>query len=177
MKTINAYEFHELSEKVKLKVLDKYRDINTDYDWYEFVIDDWKEKLEEIGFDNATISFSGFGSQGDGCSFTADIDLDKFLVGEFEPLKNEDTCFEFVSNNHGLRFILYHFRQNNHLSSEQMDTLSDKFVNLVNQDHHDLSSEIYRDLESQYDYLTSNIAVQETIESNQYHFLEDGTMV
>lgn len=41
-------------------------------DWYEWVTDEWKEKLEALGFRNPEIQFSGFGSQGDGASFTAD---------------------------------------------------------------------------------------------------------
>ena len=42
-------------------------------DWYEPIIEDWKEKLDKFGFKDARIMFSGFGSQGDGACFEARI--------------------------------------------------------------------------------------------------------
>ncbi len=64
------------------------REGQTDGEWYEYVYDMWKQALAQIGFIDAKISFSGFWSQGDGASFTANIDLEKlvdFLVTEIAP--------------------------------------------------------------------------------------------
>ncbi len=80
-KTIDCFLFSELSSEQKAKVIEKYNDINTDHDWSQWTIDDWKEKLERQGFLSPEIYFSGFWSQGDGASFTAEIDLEKFLSG------------------------------------------------------------------------------------------------
>lgn len=63
-------------------------------DWYEHVIDMWKQALDQVGFENAEIQFSGFGSQGDGASFTADVDLYKlvhFLSTAIEPKESIDS--------------------------------------------------------------------------------------
>ena len=48
--------------------------------WYECVIEDWKAKLKRKGFHEAEIVFSGFGSQGDGASFTATIGSSKLIT-------------------------------------------------------------------------------------------------
>jgi hypothetical protein len=42
-------------------------------DWYEPIIEDWKVKLEALGFKDAKILFSGLGSQGDGACFEARV--------------------------------------------------------------------------------------------------------
>lgn len=63
----------------------------TDFDWHSCVLDFWEHALDQIGFENAKISFSGFWSQGDGASFTATVDLDKlvaFLSDTIEPKKS-----------------------------------------------------------------------------------------
>jgi hypothetical protein len=50
------------------------------FDWYEFSIDDWTTALEQVGFTDAKINFSGFWSQGDGASFTSGLDIEKLLT-------------------------------------------------------------------------------------------------
>jgi len=63
----------ELSDELKSKVCDKYRNWNTDDEsWSRFLIDEWKERLEAMGFSRVDISYSLGGMQGDGASFTAD---------------------------------------------------------------------------------------------------------
>ena len=76
---IKTFNFEELSEKVQKEVLDRNRGINVDYNWWEYSISEWEEKLGKIGFENADIRFSGFCSQGDGASFTAYCDTQKIL--------------------------------------------------------------------------------------------------
>ena len=83
--TITTYQFNELSDEAKQKAIeDNYR-INLHWDWYDSVFESWKQLLTSIGFTNADIRFSGFHSQGDGASFTSDVDivtLVKFLLDE-----------------------------------------------------------------------------------------------
>ncbi len=61
---------------------------HTSHEWYEFGFELWAQALDEIGFEDAEIEFSGFCGQGDGASFTAIVDLEKlvrFLATEIEP--------------------------------------------------------------------------------------------
>jgi hypothetical protein len=57
-------------------------------EWAEYVFDLWIAALDEIGFEDAEIRYSGFCSQGDGASFTARVDLakmSKYLSTDIEP--------------------------------------------------------------------------------------------
>lgn len=64
------------------------QEVSTSYDWWDDTFETWKEALDQIGFENADISFRGFASQGDGASFTANVNLPKlidFLATPREP--------------------------------------------------------------------------------------------
>ena len=63
-RTEYIYRPSELSEKLKEKVCEKYRDWHTaDSWWYESAMEYWKERLEEFGFEDAAEQYSS-----DGCS-------------------------------------------------------------------------------------------------------------
>lgn len=177
MKTINAYSFGELNQEAKDKALKDLCDINTDYEWHADLIAEWKEKLANVGFLNADISFSGFGSQGDGASFSADLDLNKVLEGKFSALREEDTDFRCLKLEGYSSYERYVFDQNNVLSSPESEELSERFIVTINKLHESLSFDIYKDLEAEYENRISDMAIIETIESNDFYFLEDGTMV
>jgi hypothetical protein len=91
MKTITkeVYTFEEMLSrekdgKVSSRVVESVRDLLrervTEHKWYDYIYDIWVAALDQIGFENAEINFSGFGSQGDGASFTATLDLKKLLA-------------------------------------------------------------------------------------------------
>lgn len=71
-KELTVYSYSELSETAKEKARNWYIENCCDYEWYDFILEDWKEKLAEIGFTNAKIYFTGFWSQGDGACFDAE---------------------------------------------------------------------------------------------------------
>ena len=64
--------FAKLSAAAKTVARDWYREDGFDYEWWDFVYEEWKEELNQMGFFNVDIAFGGFSSQGDGASFTAD---------------------------------------------------------------------------------------------------------
>ncbi len=69
------YKFIELSEKAKTKAIDDYQPEFID----DFIIDQWADKLQKQGFNDPSIVYNGFWSQGDGASFTcSSIDLNRY---------------------------------------------------------------------------------------------------
>ena len=62
-----VYQFKELSESAKHHVLGWYRENLWDWQWWDDVVEDWVEKLKDLGIntDAKQIEFSGFSSQGD----------------------------------------------------------------------------------------------------------------
>lgn len=73
MNTITTYKFSDLpTQELKDAAIKCHQDINVDYhDWADHVLDQWKEKLESLGYSDPDIEYSGFWSQGDGASFTS----------------------------------------------------------------------------------------------------------
>lgn len=76
-----TYTFDQLSDKLKEEAIERNRDINLFDDWHDYVIDGFKEDLEEVGVEVDDVQYSGFYSQGDGASFTGEVtDMKHFLV-------------------------------------------------------------------------------------------------
>lgn len=63
-----------------------------DYEWWDCTYDMWKQALEQIGFRDANLQFSGFSSQGDGASFDCKyVDLAP-LVEFFTTPRQKSNC-------------------------------------------------------------------------------------
>lgn len=63
------------------EVIDKYRDINVDYEWWELVFEHFTERMKQVGIHVENIMFSGFWSQGDGACFEGWVDdADLFML-------------------------------------------------------------------------------------------------
>ena len=94
-----------LSKERRGKLLEKYRDVNVEDDWWDYLFEDFVEQLTEVGITADThevklmngktrqdpnIYFSGFWSQGDGAYFEGRVsDWPKFLA----TLGKEDWVF------------------------------------------------------------------------------------
>lgn len=98
--TKTVYSFAELldmerSGGIKSSVVDRVRDQlrswNTDHDWYEFEYTTWASALNQIGFVNPEIHYSGFWSQGDGASFTSDVDMERLFWYSTHKIVGRDT--------------------------------------------------------------------------------------
>lgn len=79
--------FNDLSE-------DRQHEIITNRmpdDWHDYLLEEIKGELVEYGFLGADISYSGWYSQGDGASFTADLYFGTF----YNKIKNENFDFQF----------------------------------------------------------------------------------
>jgi len=205
MRTIEkkVYSFAELleiekAEGVSGRVVNKVRSWlqngNLDWDWWSCVTDDWQERLGRIGFVEAKIEFSGFGSQGDGASFTSEIDLEK-LAGFFSDANYGDKDIQSIPRSinpqYGrlstLEYYVYSrvVRTSHQYSHENtcqveiyLDNRNGKGVAvLLSHLENDAQSlrlrlcrSIYHDLQSEYDYRCSDECLVDFAEANQYTF-------
>ena len=185
-------KFNELNEKQQRKVLDNLRDINVGYEWYEFIREEFHNDLETLGFSNIKSQFSGFWSQGDGASFSAIFDLPKSETDLKERveklLKNAPYFFHTFADKLEDRketsfkndFLDLDFREELENGEEQIGIIqrgSYCHHGTMFCDHEGLQSfsramavRYYFELEREYDYLTSDEAIKETIEANDYEF-------
>lgn len=180
MKTIlvNLYSFNELSDEAKQFALNKYRYMHVDWDseWDMFVIEECENILKENGFDNAKIHYSGFYSQGDGASFDADIDLDKFLTpNEHEALKGIDIAWEIcrISHHyvHELSRSVSYYGGN---YPEEFDSMIESITQRIEASRLSLCKEVYRILAQEYDYLISDECLIARFKEMGEEFLETG---
>lgn len=194
IKEYTIYNYQDLlqNEEIKQKVVEKYSYINVDYaNWHDFIINEWKLKLEELGFINPEISYTGFYSQGDGASFIADIDI-KLAAQKSELFTDREINLLYTLWNYGLieaaiRRTSHHYYHENTTTLEYYDgqlqanwthiqKVVDRLWDYLEKTKYNLSKEIYRDLENEYDYLTSEAVILETLQANDYEFYEDGSI-
>jgi len=144
-----------------------------------------------MGFNNPEISFSGFYSQGNGASFTCkNVDVPAFIASlEY---KGKYTRLLSAIKNGTAEVNACVVRIDHHYSHEytvgtSVEVLSDsddeKLYQLgqdldvvTTQKVRELSREIYKDLESEHEGLTSDEAVKDTILANEYTFTITGKM-
>ena len=99
-KEITVYPYTELPAQGKANALIQYN--QPEEYWYEGIKESFEEKGQERGFDIDDVQWSGFGSQGDGASWTGRVNLIPFLTYH---LKIEDpdyarytTLIELIDN-------------------------------------------------------------------------------
>ena len=191
--TTTHYTFQELTPEVQATVIENYRYSILNYEWYEPTIDTITEILSMIGVDEANIRFSGFSSQGDGAHFEGRYE---YKPGSLTTIKTE---FPTYTELHQIVTRLQELQRPNfyklcaivkHSGHYQHEMCTDIDVHTNNGDEvtHEVDTELteilrefmrwsYQLLESEYDYLTSDEQVRESMINNEDEFLIDGTLV
>ena len=144
-----------------------------------------------------SICFSGFGSQGDGASFDCNYSYKsgavKAIASEFGGEDGEKFKAYakrliaaqkrvFYSAEIGIRRQGRYYHSNTMYSSEfnLLDSYSQETYSRTESDileiFRDIADSLYRDLEKEYEYLTSNESVQTSLELNEIEFNENGGM-
>lgn len=191
-----VYRFDELPEDVKQKVLDKYRSINVeDSFWYGHFNDQLTDDLKEFGLCFESFSFCGFYSQGDGASIKYSVAddfkfirhlmpseedsriiarLEKWAVGGLDHDRETQRRrgFNYYADYYAIEFSLYQGD-----SCAPLPRLTD-FVERLNKAseefHKDISRKLYKDLEKEYEYQTSDEVLTEYFKDSDYMFTEGG---
>jgi hypothetical protein len=190
--TTTIYSFIELSPKAQEKALDNLRDINVeDQDWDDFVISDFKDTMFEQGYDGIDVQYSGFASQGDGVSFSADVDLQKWLDQRPQLKEKYATIYAYADdiniNITKARGFMSQYSMNvdNEVDwsgidedgkGEEVAAQLQEVMDAILEGAQDSAHQLYKDLEAEYDYQTSDEQVKENIEVSEQEFTEDGQL-
>ena len=191
-----------LSDERKQALIEEHRDINTSYEWWDCVYDDFKEDMEKAGIEVDNMNFSGFWSQGDGASFTGYMRSKPFFEhhkladsypwiaklishgGDFT-LRIERTSHRYVHENTVSVELTFtdtftHVLPRDDLRSaiaEQWDNLLEAEYNTICDAATDIirgyCRDLYRRLEETYEYLTSDEAVWDAIVANDLDEVEE----
>jgi len=182
-----VFKFEELEDSVKTKVIDKFRDFNLDHTWWEFCEENIKNDLEKIGLRLDKAYFSGFCSQGDGaCLEVTLMDYEKLIpklkergvpMREIVLARKLGLSFDTKHSGHyyhenSLRYNIDADYYPHKRHEKTWNDLEDTVKELVQ----DLSRDYYRTLEKEYEYLTSDEMIKESLEANEYEFKKDGSI-
>lgn len=186
---MNTIKYQDLPEERKEQERQKYREHGLDYDWWEGVYDYAKETAEKFGLCIEDIYFSGFWSQGDGACFTGRLkfkacderELPEEVRGIYRTLHEVDSLLKIInredylyvgittigqySHEHTMRFDFYNEgRWSNESSADIADAREDD----IHEALRDYARWIYRTLEKEYEYLTSDEAIDELLHYEEY---------
>ncbi len=198
LEEVKVYSLEDVKSNPELlkKVLEKHSDINTSFDWWDFVYENFKENNDEY-FDIDKIYFSGFWSQGDGAMFEySDISnrlRDIFIDGlDLSPMRKGWLRNNVSVSGKGVqRGLYYHEKSCSHTIWWEVDngdlnwdrplyqwieSFANDFENFVEELYVNLCSDLYSTLEKEYTYLISDEAILDSLECNEYEFTEDGNI-
>ena len=144
-----VYSFDELDDNAKQKAVDNLYDINIHDDWFEAVYEDAKT----VGVDIQEFDIA----RGSCCTIRMDY---------------EDTVIQAILKNHGELCDTYK------VAAEYKDKILDSDGNI----NAEIAKDFKRDLQEtylsmlrrEYEYLTGEDAIIETIQANDYEFTENG---
>jgi hypothetical protein len=204
--TASEYKFNELSPTAKQKAIEAHASSLWD-DWFSGTISEWQDKLSQRGYKDPEIRFSGFWSQGDGASFSCSLDFkgesaESFLTESHKAkltakrvewkMDGYDTGeFWVFGTIHATGRYCHHntmtlddwditFDNASTESKEFLDELSEDATELPSEiinEAKSLAQEIYKDLEKEYNYLTSEEYVALISSDNGYVFDENGNLL
>lgn len=183
------------------RLIEKYRDINVDYQWWDCVYEDFREDMKAVGIVVTRMYFSGFWSQGDGACFEGWLDnvrtyLDHHHKDQYPMIRKllEHGGGLYVSCEHRGHYCHEHSttfcRDNDTLTcllpqptefheavveqwQDKLDEELDDFEADVTEQWRTYMRDLYHKLEEEYEYLVSDEAVWESIVANELDKDED----
>lgn len=201
MRTIETqlFTYDELDEAAKEKAREWYRENGLDYPWYECTYEDATQCAALLGIDITRIYFSGFYSQGDGACFEGSYTArENSLAAILEHAPLDDTLHAIAAAldklqsewRGGISATVKHSGHYYHAGCTiieceldaakwQDDEAATPDLGLDNEKTVETCLRafmqwIYKQLETQYDYLMSDEAIAETLLANEYEFLASG---
>lgn len=150
-KTFTYYKFDELDEVTQQKAIEKLFDINVDHEWWDGVSMDLENiHCKLIGFDT---------DRGNYCELSLDY---------------ETSVIEAILKNHGESCETYRIAKE--YESKILDSDGNIDEDVAKEFKQELQEEYLAILRREYEYLTSEEAIRETIEANEYEFNEKGEL-
>ena len=172
---IQAYKFNELDEQTKLQVIEDNIYINVEFDWWDCTYETLREcgikvnsfdigrrqeceiEFYEDSFDVATNIVDTFGEAMD------------IVKGSKNFIKDRDALVKKYgegndTDGYSVKMELY-------------DEFDEEEADLAHEFQRELSCEILTWLRQEYEHLTSEEAIIETIEANDIEFTEEGKLI
>jgi hypothetical protein len=187
----DGYTFEELDELAKSRVRSWYSEGM--YDWDEFVKEDFTEIADILGVTVKNIYYSGFWSQGDGAMFEGTYYYAKGSAQKIREYAPQDTTLHKIADTlaalqkpyfYGLSATVKHHGHYYHSNSNIIEVECDPYRDTdrgtedgIKEALRDLMNWLYRSLEGEYEFQTSDESIAEACEANEWYFTERGSFV
>lgn len=169
-KTTKVYPFEELSEESQQKALERFWDINANYDWWDCIFEDAKT----VGFEIAEFDLD----RNKHCKgkWTIDAEDCARLIIEHhgESCKTRTDAETFLTSLAGAK-AAFEEKDDYDPDYEEFDE-SEEYEELCEEFHRTICEDYASMLQAEADYLQSEKAIVETIKANEYEFTEDGKL-
>lgn len=199
------YKYEELSDKAKQKARECYLEGGLDYSWWEYSYEDFARVAEILGITlsqrsvplmsgkcryEPEIYFSGFYQQGSGSSFCGTYGYAKGAVAKIKKYAPQDEELHRIAQ--GLQDVQ---RRHFYRLTADITSVRDHYIRVevgdsenpyrdigdaeddVRELMNDFNDWVFKCLQDEYEYLTSDEAVEESIVANEYEFDEHGNWV
>jgi hypothetical protein len=203
------FKWSELSEEARQRATENY--FTPAGEWAEFILTDFREDMKMLNVDITNVNYSGFWSQGDGASWTGDIDVKAYLCRTYpDDLKRMVLLQAMEEDWVGTRLYISSTGRYYNEGAMDIDEISRGptswgvfeepgifqganiperlvafgwhsrgFVELekeVLEWARTKARELYKNLDAEYEYQTSDEYLADLCEANEYVFDEDGNL-
>ena len=190
------YQFEELSQKAKDVAINAARECLEFSDYSGYIIGDAKAIAAMIGWNISEVRYSGFHSQGDGALFIGGMTHKDNALGAVQKYAQTDTVLHDVAKRwHALQqsndFALSAYVDKSGSYSHEYCTEftcfdsrnQDGYVDSIKTVHkieaiaRDFMRWIYKQLQNEFEFQTSDSTIAEMLINNDCEFTEDGGIV
>ena len=172
MKTIaiTLYKFDELPAEAQEKAISRYSDINVDYCWWDSVYDDaWNINLKIEEFD----TFTSYYIKGRLMYDAIDV-ADSILKEHGKDTDTYQLADQYVSEYNKIIDKCCETRNTQDIPSDKFDEFEDELEPYNEQFEEGLLDCYWVMLRDEYEYLTSEEQIKETLIANEYEFTTEG---
>jgi hypothetical protein len=177
-----GYTIKELSPSIQKEVADENSEINTEYDWYDCYYQDFHEKLLEHGInckDNFswdlyrnTFEFNNLWIENQ-TLLLSKLEIGKYLI-PLQMATNGDYNID-IDLKH--KCVIIDIQDDANIKREELteieDVISKNIIELIEE----LESSFLKTLKNVYEDLTSEDAIIDTLEANEYLFTKEGKRI
>ena len=198
------YKYEELSDAAQERARDWYRQGGLGYDWWEFCYEDFARVAEILGIDlsqravplmngkcryEPEVYFSGFYHQGSGSSFCGTYGYAKGAVVKIKEYAPQDEelhriaqGLQDVQRRHFYRLIADITSVHDNYIRVEVEDSENRYRDIGDAEDdvrglmNDFNDWMFKRLQDEYEYLTSDEAVVESLITNEYEFDEEGNI-
>jgi len=186
---VKVYKFQELKPKIQEKVFEDNRDINTQFEWWDFLHESFKEDLEQYGIECEGFNWDIY-SGGYIAMYKPQVNTDKFLKKVLEDTYKKSTLqarqmlatLEDDSDEDDFELYIDTDTYGNYGNKNYVKTEGEMSENLkellegidLTEYLNNILEGFLKQLQTEYEYLMSDEAIQDTLIANEIEFLENG---